>query len=105
MNLQWFIDNTSNKVVRIESVNSRGEIGMQIELIVNDAEISNTLWGGFRLTINGKVNLYFDKYKRSEYDDCKNVLNLYRNDEEMTYIYLPEEDNWTDEYVNGYAQY
>ena len=39
MNLQWFIDNTSNKVIRIESVNSYGEIGMQFELIVNDAEL------------------------------------------------------------------
>ena len=105
MNLQWFVENTSNKVVRIESVNSYGEIGMQIELIVNDAEISNTFWHGFRLTINGEVNLYFDKYKRSEYDDCKNVLNLYRSNEEMVCICLPQEDSWTDEYVNGYAQY
>ena len=103
MNLQWFIDNTSNKVIRIESVNSRGELGMQTELVVNDAEISNTLWKGFQLIINEEVNLYFDKYKRDIF--YKNILVLYRSDEEVVYICLPEEDSWTNEYVNGYAQY
>ena len=103
MNLEWFINNTSNKVIRIESVNSRGELGMQTELIVNDAEISNTLWKGYQLKINEEFNLFFNEYKRDVY--CKNVLNLYRSEEEMTYICLPEEDIWTDEYVNGYAQY
>ena len=103
MNLQWFIDNTSNKVIRIESVNSRGELGMQTELIVKDAEISNTLWGGFKLSINEEFNLFFNEYKRSQY--CKNVLNLYRSDEKMVCICLSKNDSWTDEYVNGYAQY
>ena len=103
MNLQWFIDNTSNKVIRIESVNSRGELAMQTELIVNDAEISNTLWKGYQLKINEEISLFFNEYKRDIF--CKDVLNLYRSEEEMTYIYLPEEDSWTDEYVNGYAQY
>ena len=103
MNLEYFIDNTSNKVIRIESVNSYGEIGMQTELIVNDAEISNTLWKGYQLKINGEISLFFNEYKRDIF--YKDVLNLYRSEEEMTYIYLPEEDSWTDEYVNGYAQY
>ena len=105
MNLEWFINNTSNKVIRIESVNSHGELGVQFELIVHDAEIDNTLWGGFQLIINEEINLYFDKYKRSQCDDCKNVLNLYRSDEKMVCICLSKNDSWTDEYVNGYAQY
>jgi len=103
MNLQWFVENTSNKVVRIESVNSYGEIGMQIELIVNDAEISNTLWKGYQLKINEEISLFFNEYKRDIF--YKNILVLYRSDEEVAYICLPEEDSWTDEYVNGYAQY
>lgn len=103
MNLQWLIDNTSNKVIRIESVNSYGELGMQVELVVKDAELNKTGWRGYQLVVNEEINLYFSGYRRDMY--CKNVLNLYRSNEEMVCICLPEDDVWTDEYVNGYLQY
>ena len=104
MNLQWFMDNTYSKTIIVESVDTQGNIGIKVELAIKNAETHSSLWGGCELTINdGEVSLYFDKYERCV--DCKDVLTLYRKGNIMTYIYLLEEDSWTDEYTTGYVQY
>jgi len=105
MNLQWLMDNVSNKVIKIDSLNSEGEWGMTVNLVVTEAEIEKTIWSGYKLTINGgNIILYFDDYKFSNNEDIglSNSLDLCRSDEETVNIYLPEGDNWDIDTKVGY---
>jgi len=106
--LEWFNNKTLNKQIKIESSNTEGEIGVKIDVIINDVEIekSNTdYWSGYVLTINENINLCFEKWENSPYEDCEHILILYRSNEGFVYISLPLGDNWMDDRIVGYAQY
>jgi len=92
MDLEWFVRNTFDKQVKIESINTEGELGVKISTVINDAELDNhTEWSGSMLSLNdGSIRIFFEHYK-VDYDDC---LIFYRNDLETVTVHLPEDDKW-----------
>jgi len=96
MDLEYFINKTLNKVIKIESVHSSGELGIITKLCVTDAEIEvHKYWDGFKLKINdGNIALCFNWCKQSKEDNCKHILELYRSGKAIIAISLPEGENW-----------
>jgi len=107
--LEWFNNKVVNKQIRIESVHTDdGLLGMAVvNLIVNDCEIEiPKYWKGLKLKINdGNIVIYFSDYKQSELEECKHILQMYREGELVVDILLPEGDTWNDDRVIGFPQY
>jgi len=106
--LEWFCDKTKDKQIKIESVHTdNGLIGVRVKLVVNDAEIENTQWcGGYKLKINnGNIVIYFDDYKQDKLEECSHILHMYRDDDDLIEISLPEGECWEDDRVIGFIKY
>jgi len=96
MDLEYFMNKTLNKIIKIESVHSDGELGIITKLSVVDAEIEKQEhWNGFKLKINNaNIVICFDWQKPSKEYMCRHILELYRSGEVVVAISLPEEDTW-----------
>ena len=102
-NLDFFMKKVIGTQIQIESADSNGDLGILLNVVVNDAEIkfiSN--YYGYILAINENISLYFSDWLVSKYDDS--ILILYKNDDIFTYIKLTD-DNWIEDSVVGYNQY
>jgi len=95
-NLEWFINKTLNKQISIESIHTdAGLLGVTINLIINDIEIETAWWNGYKLKINnGSVVIYFTNCKQSEFEECSNILLMYREGEQVIAVNLPKGDTW-----------
>ena len=106
--LEWFNCKTLNKQIKIESSNTEGEIGVKVDVIINDIEIEKSdtdYWDGYVLTINENINLCFEKWEISPHEDCEHILILYRSNEGFICVSLPLGDTWVDDRTIGFPQY
>ena len=107
--LEWFNNKVANKQISIESVHTDGGLlGLKlIDLIINDCELTYAKWAGcYVLKINdGSIQIYFNECKQGEWEECKYVLQMFRDGELVADILLPEGDNWVDDREIGFVQY
>jgi len=107
-NLEWFNSKTLNKQIRIESVHTDdGLLGIENSITINDVELETAqYWKGFRLKINdGSIVIYFSDYKQCELEECKHILQMFREGNLVVEILLPEGDTWEDDRIVGFPQY
>ena len=107
--LEWFNSKTLNKQISIESVHTEDgllEVKL-INLIINDCEIEYSKWGGcYILKINdGFMQIYFNECKQSQENGYSHILQMFRENELVVDILLPEGDNWEDDREVGFVQY
>lgn len=96
MDLEWFVANTANKKVNIQSANTQGDIGIDFDLVITDAQIEERkVWGGWILTLNGYIKLCFETWRVSEEDECGNVLVMKRANEDCVFVSLSFDDAWS----------
>jgi len=107
-NLDFFMKKVIGTQIQIESANAEGDLGILLNVVVNDAEIKfidEYYYNGYILVINENISLCFSNWQVSEHDHS--ILVLYRNirdNDIFTYVRLLD-DNWVDENVVGFVQY
>jgi len=107
--LEWFNNKVANKQISIESVHTEdGLLGVKfIDLIVQDCELEYSKWAEcYVLKINdGSINIHFNECKQSEFEECRYVLQMFRDGELVADILLPDGDCWEDDREVGFVQY
>jgi len=98
MDLEFITGKMLGKEVNIESA-SEGELGVTIQLFVENVEIEAKEFYGYLMTVNDNVKVYFDTAEPNDFDDpnyFKHCLCLFRSGKEIVNIYLPENESWGD---------
>ena len=94
IDFELITDKLLNKQIKIESMNSIGELGIVCNLTVESVEIETSQWFGYKVTINNTVKILFDKAEICDLEELKHCMCLFRSEEELVDIYLPEGMTW-----------
>ena len=69
MDLQWFVNNVSGKVIQVEYNNGDGDLISLVNLCVNDAEMERQQYFDI-LKLNGNLQFYIEDTEVNELDTC-----------------------------------